>query len=86
MGLVCDSDESQQWVQWCDDKNNLNKEVSINMLPCCLINEEVFSYMPRKRLGLKKKKLESFVSSVEHAGDVESEKKPPENWITFLLG
>lgn len=44
------------------------------MLPCCLINEEVFSYMPRKRLGLKKKKIEFFVYSVEHAGEVESKK------------
>lgn len=51
------------------------------MLPCCLINEEAFSYMPRKRLGLKKK-CEFFVYSVEHAGEVESKKSR----ITFLLG
>lgn len=53
------------------------------MLPCCLINEEVFSYMPRKRLGLKKKIFESFVYSVEHAGDVESKKKKQKIELRF---
>lgn len=86
VGLVCDSDEittMSTMVQW--HKQSSNKEVSINMLPCCLINEEVFSYMPRKRLGLKKFFLNPLFTVWTRRWSW-IEKKKAENWITFLLG